>query len=78
MFVQKNKRGAGEDGISKAHAPSGAQTLEVKGTALGHPCCPHFPVGGLPPLFPPHTQYSYYRIQPIHLTDCKTEAKRDA
>lgn len=45
MFVQKINREGGEDGISKAHAPSGAQTLGAKWTALKHPHCPHFPMG---------------------------------
>lgn len=44
-FVQKIHGEGGEDGISKAHASSGAQTLEAEWTALKHPRCPHFPVG---------------------------------
>lgn len=49
----KNKQGRGEDGISKAHAPLGAQTLGTKGSALGLPRRPHFPMGVCLP-FPPH------------------------
>lgn len=51
-LVQKINGEREEDGISKAHAPSGAQTLGAQGRALGHP---HFPVGffsSLPPTCP--------------------------
>lgn len=78
MFVQKINGEGGEDGISKAHAPSGAQTLGAKWMALKHLRRPHFPMGGLPLLFPQHTPSSYHKVQLTHLTDGKTEGQRAA
>lgn len=53
MFVQKINGESGEDGISKAHAPLGAQTLGAGGRLLSTRRCPHFPVGVCLP-FSPH------------------------
>lgn len=58
MFVQKINGEGGEDGISKAHAPSGAQTLGAKWMALKHLRRPHFPMGGCL-SFSPHIPHPH-------------------